>query len=634
LTRLQLWTFKPAWFSDRRQTQRTTSLEVNVLSQQAARSRQSAFIERLHRGAGPGRTRGAPGDASPAAGILPGDRPPLGRPPLIGAQPGRQPPLAGGGEDGEIFRPRERGAVGPFALRRPGGERGFGDRMDRPGSTPPVPGRMLPGCKPYPVRLPSEGAGGGALAVLVEAPDKPDLARYPEGAPVLVLVMGGFSPVAYGRSRMPQLVRHGVVLITFNYPGGGEGETRSDGEYDYRGIRSLQAVRDVVRFALGELRDQRGRKLHEVVGLKILYSDVGVLGSSSGGIVFFGTFGLYPKALRNLAFYVGWENPTTSQTLLVDLGGHDIRSGKPWPNPAFLAYGPESCRVDYSRLKWDPDKEFDVRDYRHMDRGAKVIGRDRGALYLDNNGNGRCDVPVPYGGRSDFDLNRNGKPDKDEDWAFWAFPEIHDGRVRYYYSLEVIRAATEQRVFGPGGPPDKIATLAECKKYWRIRNSLRGIRLIPRYAPNLRVLLVSGRDDHAQGCPVFPGIQQAYDAFGRARVWRRLNPDIEYVRLVLGPRTPRDMPDNDANCTIRPGTMRRYAHPVDRPFIRNGALIAAVLEMSDRVYKRCWDRNLRRVLWQAAGDKQTMPGLPFQRAPLRPVLRPGAGKWKNPFRNR
>ena len=448
------------------------------------------------------------------------------------------------------------------------------------------------GSKTFHGRVPSEGAGGGTLAVQVVAPKVP---RYPEGAPVYVFVLGGFSPEGYGHG-LRGIVGQGFVQITYNYPGGGQGRTRSEGQYDYRGLKSFQATRDVIRFALGEFGDDRGRKLHEIVGQKILYKNVGVFGSSSGGLVFFSTFAHDPEALKSLAFYVGWENPTTGQTLLVDLGGRSSYTGKPLPNPAFAAYGPESCKVDYSALKWDAEKEFSLRDLRNMGRGP--TRRTRGVLYLDNNGNGRCDVEPGFGARLPFDLNRNGVIDRGEDWIFWFVGETHGARVKRYYSVEVIRAATEKKVFGPEGPPSSVASLQECEAYWRDRNSLRAFPLIPRYCPNLKVILVAGQEDHVQACPAFPGIQQAYDGLGLAGVWRRLNPDAEYVRLVLGPRTPRDTPDNDANCVIPLGQMRRFAHPVGRPFLRPAFQTAALLEAADRVYRRCADTNLKKVLWQ------------------------------------
>ena len=76
-------------------------------------------------------------------------------------------------------------------------------------------------------------------------------------------MLGGFGPgAAAGR---PELTRFGFVELHFAFPGGGRGEARSGGSYDFRGPRSIRALADVIRFATGRLRDKEGRSLDELI---------------------------------------------------------------------------------------------------------------------------------------------------------------------------------------------------------------------------------------------------------------------------------------------------------------------------------------------------------------------------------
>ncbi len=508
----------------------------------------------------------------------------------------------------------------------------------RPGFGPPPGGRAFPGRpmrprrrggwanegKTFDVRVPSDGAGGGTLAVRVWSPESPKKFRFHEGAPVLVFVLGGQSPGDLARG-LRGVTRAGVIQITYNYPGGGSGRLKSDGEYDYRGMNCIKATRDVIRFALGELTDAQGRRLDEIVGGPVCFDNVGVLGSSSGGMMFFSTFAQYPEALKNLAFYVGWENPTTGQTLLFDLGSRQGRGRKLLPNPAFVRYGPTSCKMDFSKLKWDPNARADFRDTRLMNRGGFGMGRRySGALYLDNNGNGRCDVRPGHNPDNTFDRNGNGKIDPDEDWAF-AYIAQYDkqGRLKVYYSQEVIDAAFERRVFGDAGPPKFIATPEECRAYWKIRNSLRAFPLIKKYAPKLKVILVAGAEDHVQACPAHPHIQQAYDGLRAAGVWCRLNPDAAYVKHLIGPRLRGRLVDNDANRPIPVGQMKRFVHPVDAGAPKPIFQLAAVLELADRIHAKNFKPNLSRVLYPNAPMGATVQWTPRTRSET-PATRPDA----------
>jgi hypothetical protein len=59
-------------------------------------------------------------------------------------------------------------------------------------------------------------------------------------------------------------------------------------------------------------------------------------------------------------------------------------------------------------------------------RGTTPPSAGKGALYLDNNGNDRCDVTPEHQPRQPFDDNGNGKIDANEDWAFAFVAQYED----------------------------------------------------------------------------------------------------------------------------------------------------------------------------------------------------------------
>ncbi len=204
-------------------------------------------------------------------------------------------------------------------------------------------------------------------------------------------------------------------------------------------------------------------------------------------------------------------------------------------------------------------------------------------MYLDNNGNDRCDVTPAHQPRQPFDRNGNGKIDAHEDWAFAFVAQYEGDRLKVYYSKEVLDAAHEKNVFGEAGPPGFFPTPEEYNSYWSIRNSLPALPLLKKHNPDLKVILVAGQVDHVQACPAFPAIQQAYDGLAEAGIWRRMNPDAAYVRSVAGSRVQGPVGDNDANAAIPVGQMGRFAHPVDSGVPKPLFQLAAVLELADRV---------------------------------------------------
>ncbi len=129
---------------------------------------------------------------------------------------------------------------------------------DSPQTALAQPTSPPPSLIPIDIRLPSDSTGtAGTLAVRVHTP-KWENARYPDGAPVIIWIQGGFDVRGIAHSLPPDV--DDVICITFIFPGGSDPYSglSSDGIYDYRGEHCIAALRDVVLYAAGQLRDIHG----------------------------------------------------------------------------------------------------------------------------------------------------------------------------------------------------------------------------------------------------------------------------------------------------------------------------------------------------------------------------------------
>ncbi len=127
--------------------------------------------------------------------------------------------------------------------------RGQGPRQDAPvptgrASAPPMRQRGIV------THVPSPAGGEEGIAVSIIPPKKP---RYEAGAPVAISVSGGHG--AGNVSSRMNVAGCGFVEMGFAFPSGGQGEAKSGGTYDYRGPKSIEALRDVILFAVGKTAD-------------------------------------------------------------------------------------------------------------------------------------------------------------------------------------------------------------------------------------------------------------------------------------------------------------------------------------------------------------------------------------------
>jgi len=414
------------------------------------------------------------------------------------------------------------------------------------------------------VRLPSESTGvpGGALSVRVHFPAPSD-ERYPEGAPILIWVLGGFEVKGINHGLPPEA--DDIVCITFIYPGGEDpwSDLSSDGTYDYRGEACIAALRDVILFAAGEIADDGGRTIDEVVPVDLLHDNIGLIGESNGGNILTAVAALHGDTLvGHLRYVIQWETPVSSQIATRDLGRVWLKPGTgqgDYWNLRYMGYDPLVLPVDYGDLAWD--RTQDVYPVLH-----------------DGNGDGRYttvpdsvrDVEIP-------DLNGDGMLSLGEDFPLDTYP-VDDTRVTY--SRPVMEAIASQGLFGAEWP-SSLVSVEESIAYWDLRESVRLAEDAVAAIPDLEAMILCNARDHVQAMPEKPHIRQAFDSWDLVGAWVKVNPSPSYVTDLTPEFAVRQLPDLPANqAPANWADHASYAMPVDLP--KPIYQLAGIYEMADR----------------------------------------------------
>ncbi len=419
------------------------------------------------------------------------------------------------------------------------------------------------------VRIPCVAAPGNGIAASLLLPRQP---RFAQGAPVVINVTGG---VQAGSARgRPEYVGHGFLEIHFAFPGGGQGDERSGGTYDFRGSNCIRALADVIRFATGRLADQTGRTIQTVAAnIKVLTNNVGIVGSSHGGNACGLAMAKFGGEFPDLPWYASMESPYGEGAANVELGGHE--SGV---NPA---YDPGSGKLDLSCLAWSSELSPGL-----LRKTMPVDTRNlKGALY--------------------FDLNRDGRFSAESDFPANCFVGDAGGGVKAWYSPRLI-AEAEQRRLIRGERPAHIPTLAEAREFWEWRDAAPSIPAAVRHCTNLAVIVYANQRDHVQADPAHTHILEQVEGFRKAGArFVRLNPDRAYVECIA-PNGPQ-FPDNPAGKTWSRANISEGVEPSSLPL--GIYMQAAVCELADRTQAANWSANLDAVLYPDA------PRLP--RPPMR-----------------
>ncbi|MGA2503544.1 MAG: hypothetical protein ABSG01_05575 [Anaerolineales bacterium] len=403
--------------------------------------------------------------------------------------------------------------------------------------------------------------GIGDIAVMIATPKT---ARYPEGAGVVVEIPPIFSAVTSFMTD-PDLTSLGLIQVSFMWPGETDSITssRSTGTFDSGGEQSTQVLRDVIRFASGNIPDVDGRFISSLTPITPLTGEVGLYAFGDAGITVPNVINLYGDQIQNVQFYVGRENPTVDTFSCLEAGYLDD-SGLPVYNPFYnypASYSTSAITLSYTNVRWDAT-------YKDPHTGA--VGR----AFLDLDGNGIVSA-------GDFITS-------------WRVPIIFGKRT---YSVALTQALLDTGSLSLSSWPADLATPDEASRDWSFRESTTQYIDIRVLLPNLKVMLVFAQVDHAQAAQDKPHIHQAYQGYRfEAGLWVRLNPDRAYVQSLI-PTAGDEFPDNPANTEPADWSqVGAYAYPGEG-IASSLVPQAAVAEMADRTHFGRWDENLGQVLY-------------------------------------
>jgi len=427
----------------------------------------------------------------------------------------------------------------------------------------------------------STAGGEEGIAVSIIPPKKP---RYEAGAPVAISVSGGHG--AGNVSSRMNVAGCGFIEMGFAFPSGGQGQAKSGGTYDYRGPKCIEALRDVILFAVGKTTDKQGRKIQELVGkVNVLTSNVGVHGGSHGGNACGAVMGLWGQQFPGLAWYVSMESPYGEGIAGAELGA---RRGRVCP-----AYDSDTGVLDLSKLAFAADLE--LRPFGAGRSGDPPAPALVGSLFFDMDGDGKCESKDDYRPQLlVFDLGTGRKS---------------------WYSVRLMREAEKRGLFGKHRPAH-IPSLDEAVEFWRYRDATGLVAEAVRKVPHVAVIVVAGETDHVQIAPDHPHIRAQVNAFQKAGARLiRLNPDRAYVEWLFGRKVP-GVPDNDAGLQYTPKTIGPALCP-DGAVPKQLLSPAAICELADRVQAGNFEQNLDLVLFPDAPKTSGPPPGAGRRTPNR-----------------
>ncbi|MFH1315277.1 MAG: hypothetical protein ABIH67_02655 [Candidatus Uhrbacteria bacterium] len=421
------------------------------------------------------------------------------------------------------------------------------------------------------LRLPSDGADGGTLAVRLYIPDNP---RYDQSAPVIIWVPGGYEMKGIDHGLPPNT--DDVIVATFIFPGATDEWSgfSSDGEYDWRGENCIRALADVILFVAGELEDSEGNTIDDLSPIPVIHNNIGAIGSSNGGNLPVAAAALYGDEFdQYLRYIIQWETPVSSQVANRDFGRVWVKEGGPkndYFNLRYAGYGDLEFIGDYSDLTYDPTQEYSP-------------------IFHDGNGDGVYTTTPDYYGThvSGPDVNGDGILSLDEDFPLDGYQGGEDGQI-WFFSRPATQAMFDNDIFAGYGWPDDIATPAEADAYWDVRESVYMYDDALDNIPNLEAMVLANVVDHVQTNPEKPHIRQAFEGWLDHGVsWVQLNPNPEYViEAYPGARKlGNDLPDNVPNKAPRDwADINTYAIPEE---LEAAAYqLGAVYQMMDRAQNK------------------------------------------------
>ena len=384
-------------------------------------------------------------------------------------------------------------------------------------------------------------SNGNLMAVQLQTPVKPRYVLKNE-APIIVMTPTFFTPT----SRFEDdtwAVDSGFVQVSLMLPGktaSGYAGVASEGTNDYGGAASVDALKDVTLFALGEIPDRDGKYITDHIPFAST-DNVGMYAFSHPGILATNTLAFYSTELAGVQYFVGRENPTIDKLSSVEVGHWD--DYKPAFNVIYkypAHYSSTDLTVDYTNIQ-------------HGEEG----------IYFDHN--------------EDLTFNTGD---------FLLGDRVPEMFGKKYYSEDLIAAlSTSESVQNDGWPP-YLADLTEVQDAWSTRETVDNYGELN---SNLKVMLVFAKEDHVQPALDKPHIHQAYDGFTSAGLWVRLNPDANYIQKIVGSATYTDVAANTEPADW--ADIVDWAHSSDIKGADH-ASAAAISEMADRVEAGDWSDDL------------------------------------------
>ena len=428
------------------------------------------------------------------------------------------------------------------------------------------------------INLPSSSTGkpNGKLAVRVQIPNKDDI-RYSDGAPVIIYGEGGFKADGLPNKEIPGL--NDMIVITFIYPGGENvvQKTHSDGEYyDYRGKKSIEALRDIILYAAGKLKDSEGKSIADLVEYNILHDNIGFIGFSFGGNIGIAAASVFGESIaQDLKYIIQWETPVSSQIATRDLGrmlfkplenGGSVQSE--YFNPRYISYGQLTLNVNYSDLKYDPQSIYTIFHDGNND-----------GIYTTINGS-HYNYPTP-------DLNDNNNLELNEDYGLDSYPystDDLDGKV--VYSRPVTYAMKKNNVFN-GSWPSNIASVEEANAFWDIRESVVLYEEALTNIPELEGMFLLSISDHVQSDPHKSHVHQAFDGWTSNGKWFKINPEPKYIIEINSTLGEDGIFIPDVKPNTKPNNWEDTKSYCIPELIKDETYqIAAIHQMADRVHSR------------------------------------------------
>lgn len=418
----------------------------------------------------------------------------------------------------------------------------------------------------------SEAAPGQGLAVNLIYSQRP---RYKEGAPVVVVVPGGNHD--HGLDSSIHAAQQGFVEVRFAFPGGGKPGFASSGIYDNRGVKSQEALRDVLRFAAGLATDREGKKISELLPIGVYNKTVGTVGWSNGGNTLLVTLSKFSSELQFVSFVAFYESPVGSLFFPPVLGGAEDRMLNKHYRPGTAATGQPV--VDWSKLRYDKDQ------IKHAGSHKKHSEPEiKGVVFFDENANGVWEETSEYALTYATDL----------------------GFDKQIYAPQVARALCRLPEFAPPksdkkpkekAPAPKVpfSNYEESLGYFRDRDGSLHLKAVVEAFPNMAFTIFASHLDHLQRQGDHPHIALLYNALLECKPkFLRLNPSSIYVAAVSLMKAS-TFAENKPFISLDADTIEQHLEP--EGLIPDYAYMeAAIAELSDRVYTSKWNKVLQAPL--------------------------------------